>query len=511
MPSRSLLAAARHRAAARVALVAAGGGAGLTPPADADATRCSRYAARHVGVVRRDDRPGHRACRPTASTPTARASVQTSTDQHRRLHVERGRRRAARDHRPRRGRRPARRRRSTRSRRMERHEPSGQFYNWYDHRTGAKLTVWPPTGEPLHADPVLGRQRLAGDRRCRSSRTPSRRSPTGPRRSTTAWTSASTTGRTSTGSCSTTRPTPATSPCCYDTIVSESRIASYIGIAKGELPAKEYFGAVAHVPRHLRLELAGDEAGRRHAGPTSASTCSRAPTRTTACASCPGWGGSMFEALMPALFVPEERVGARAAGRSTTRSRSPPRSTTGWTRPATATGASRRRTSRRAATTPTASTRIGMNPDGYPSNEDNDARRPRLRGLPGPRAAAGPAAVRLHERRRHAARRVPRAALGAATRRSTNLRQARARLPDIYGKWGFRDSVNVDTGAVVRLPTCRSTRASIMAAIGNALGGRRAARRVRDQGGPEGRSGRSSAWRRSTPARRAPSIYDPAP
>ena len=30
---------------------------------------------------------------------------------------------------------------------LERHEPSGQFYNWYDHRTGQKLTVWPPTGE----------------------------------------------------------------------------------------------------------------------------------------------------------------------------------------------------------------------------------------------------------------------------------------------------------------------------------------------------------------------------
>ena len=26
---------------------------------------------------------------------------------------------------------------------MERHQPSGQFYNWYDHTTGAKLTVWP--------------------------------------------------------------------------------------------------------------------------------------------------------------------------------------------------------------------------------------------------------------------------------------------------------------------------------------------------------------------------------
>src|SRR5262245_59844147 len=36
---------------------------------------------------------------------------------------------------------------------MERHEPSGQFYNWYDHHTGAKLTTWPPSGEPL--TPIL--------------------------------------------------------------------------------------------------------------------------------------------------------------------------------------------------------------------------------------------------------------------------------------------------------------------------------------------------------------------
>ena len=38
-------------------------------------------------------------------------------------------------------------------------------------------------------------------------------------------------------------PDTGASPCCYDTIVSESRIATYIGIAKGEIPAKEYFGA----------------------------------------------------------------------------------------------------------------------------------------------------------------------------------------------------------------------------------------------------------------------------
>src|SRR3954463_4508399 len=28
--------------------------------------------------------------------------------------------------------------------RMERFGSTGQFYNWYDHRTGAKLTFWPP-------------------------------------------------------------------------------------------------------------------------------------------------------------------------------------------------------------------------------------------------------------------------------------------------------------------------------------------------------------------------------
>ena len=37
--------------------------------------------------------------------------------------------------------------------RMERYEPGGQFYNWYDHRTGAKLTVWPPDGSAL--TPIL--------------------------------------------------------------------------------------------------------------------------------------------------------------------------------------------------------------------------------------------------------------------------------------------------------------------------------------------------------------------
>jgi hypothetical protein len=58
---------------------------------------------------------------------------------------------------------------------MERHEPSGQFYNWYDHTTGAKLTVWPSSGDPL--TPIL------------CQRHPSRPPPCS-----TAWTSGSITG-----------------------------------------------------------------------------------------------------------------------------------------------------------------------------------------------------------------------------------------------------------------------------------------------------------------------------
>jgi hypothetical protein len=43
-------------------------------------------------------------------------------------------------------------------------------------------------------------------------------------------------------------PSTGDSQCCYDTVVSESRIASYIGIAKGELPPKEYYGTWRSFP-----------------------------------------------------------------------------------------------------------------------------------------------------------------------------------------------------------------------------------------------------------------------
>ena len=49
-------------------------------------------------------------------------------------------------------------------------------------------------------------------------------------------------------------PASGDAPCCYDTIVSESRIASYIGIEKGELPARHYYGAFRAFPDNCGIE-----------------------------------------------------------------------------------------------------------------------------------------------------------------------------------------------------------------------------------------------------------------
>ena len=188
---------------------------------------------------------------------------------------------------------------------MERHEPSGQFFNWYDHTTGEKLTVWPPSGAPL--TPILSSVDngwLATALHLVRNSVPELADRAGalfdgmdfgfyyrPEVNRLLFSYAPSTGE---------------AACCYDTIVSESRIASYIGIAKGDLPSRHYFGAWRSFPETCDwswqetkpvgfsrtyddvsvFEGAYDYAGLRLV---------------------PSWGGSMFEALMPSLFVPEEQ------------------------------------------------------------------------------------------------------------------------------------------------------------------------------------------------------------
>jgi hypothetical protein len=188
---------------------------------------------------------------------------------------------------------------------MERH-PSGQFFNWYDHRTGAKLTSWPPTGAPL--TPILSSVDngwLAVGLRIVATSVPELAA-----RARALYDSmdfglyyrpdvnrilfhVAETGE---------------APCCYDTIVSESRIAYYVGIEKGDLPSRVYYGPWRTFPE--TCEWSWQET--RPAGftrvyegvPVYEGTYPYDGTRLV-----PSWGGSMFEALMPALFVPEERWG----------------------------------------------------------------------------------------------------------------------------------------------------------------------------------------------------------
>ena len=392
------------RGAARA--VAGGGGAGPRLPRPAAAVR-----ARHVGVVRRDDR---RRVRAAGRQPRRRRHAQRADldDQHRRLHVERARRRAARDHQPRRGRRaPA---RTTLAHARAHGAPPAE-------RPVLQL-VRPPHGREADgvaadrraadADPLLGRQRLAGDRAAdrRSAASPSWRARAGalfdsmdfgfyyrpavnrialPLRA----------------------RAPASRPAATTRSSARAGSPSYIGIAKGEIPPKEYFGAWRTFPDTCDWSWQETRPVGFHRTYFGVDVFEGAyPYNGTRVV--PGWGGSMFEALMPALFVPEEQWAPRSWGDQPPadgRGADPPRAGGGrygyW-------GFS-------PSNMPEGGydaygvDAIGMDPGRLPLQRGPHARRPRLRRLPGPPG-------RSPTRRR----RPTRTASSPRTPRSSRLRYA---------------------------------------------------------------------------------------
>jgi len=348
---------------------------------------------------------------------------------------------------------------------MERHAPSGQFYNWYDHRTGAKLTTWPPTGDPL--TPILSSVDngwLAVGLRVVASRVPELRARAQalfdsmnfgfyyrPDVNRILFHYAPSTGE---------------APCCYDTTVSESRIASYIGIEKGEIPQREYYGTNRAFPESCDwswVETRPAGFTRSYLGQSVyEGSYAYNGTRVT-----PSWGGSMFEALMPSLFVPEERWGPGSWGPNhplTVRAQihhglvdagygswgfSPANKPEG-------------------GYDVYGVDAIGMDPNGNPSNEDHTLVDHGYPGCPGrdPKPDPPPSAYTNGVASPHAAF----LALRWAPRETVdNLRRLERISPDMYGRWGFRDSVNVQT----RHPSdsyLSLDQGMIMGAIGNALG-----------------------------------------
>jgi len=344
--------------------------------------------------------------------------------------------------------------------RMERGD-GGQFFNWYDIRTGATSPT-SPGGDPV--TPWLSSVDngwLAVALRVVASRVPELRARARalydsmdfgfyyrPERNQILFHYT---------------PSSGDAPCCYDTIVSESRIASYVGIEKGELPPRHYYGAFRAFPDNCGIETKPVGVTRSYFGESVfEGALPYAGTLVT-----PSWGGSMFEALMPSLFVPEERWGPGSWGANhplTVRAQIHHGLTEArygyW-------GFS-------PANIPEGGYGIygvdgaGMDPGGNPSNNDRTLVDHGYPGCPDRPAKPDPppSAYTNGVVTPHAAflglRYAPREALA-------NLRRLERDFPGLYGRWGFRDSVNVDSGRVSDFYLSLD-QGMVMAALGNALG-----------------------------------------
>ncbi len=345
--------------------------------------------------------------------------------------------------------------------RMERAN-GGQYFNWYDIRTGDVSPV-SPGGDPV--TPILSSVDngwLAVGLRVVATRVPELRSRAqtlldsmdfgfyyNAERNQILFHYVPSTGE---------------AVCCYDTTVSESRIATYVGVEQGQIPPRQYYGTLRAFnacfaetqPLGVTQSYLGQsvfEGALPYAG-----------MRVT-----PSWGGSMFEALMPTLFVPEERWGPGSWGVNHPL----------WVRAQIHHGLTEAGYGYwgfSPANKPEGGydvygvDGIGSNPDGYASNNDHtlidhgfDGCTPERPALPDPPPSAYTNGVVTPHASFLALRYAPRQALD-------NLRGLERKFPGLYGKWGFRDTVNVDTREVSEYYLSLD-QGMVMAALGNALGG----------------------------------------
>ena len=210
---------------------------------------------------------------------------------------------------------------------LERHEPSGMFYNWYDEASGAKLTAF-PSGETVYpflssvdngwmaaalmvvrnAEPSLRRAADAalepmdfgafydadqfGGERPGQLRGGFWVDPPAADQCTEPGDVAG---------------SPVLFTCHhYDLTNSEPRIASYIGIARGQIPPEHYFATNRTFPASCDW----DWLEQRPVGETReylGQQVFEGAFTYRGMRIVPTWGGSMFEELMPDLFVPEAR------------------------------------------------------------------------------------------------------------------------------------------------------------------------------------------------------------
>ena len=347
---------------------------------------------------------------------------------------------------------------------MERSD-GNQYWNWYDHRTGEKLDYWPPNpqGTFLNWLSSVDNGWLAVGLRVVENSVPELSKPAGqlykamdfgiyyvPERNLVRF--------------HIVPGDPNNSPCCYDTAVSESRIVDYIGIARRQLPPKAYFQRWRTFPPTCDYSWLETKPVGRYRDYFGVRVFEGAHQYRDSLV-VPSWGGSMFEALMVDLFVPESKWAPRSWGLNhplTVRAQilhglvdaeygywgfSP-------------------------ANVPEGGyavygvDAIGLDPNGNPSNKDRTLVDRGFEGCPNRPAKPDPPASAYTN-----GVVTPHAAFLALPYAKpyvqANLRRL-AQFPEMYGRWGFRDSVNVDTGRASDFYLSLD-QGMIMAALGNEL------------------------------------------
>lgn len=211
---------------------------------------------------------------------------------------------------------------------LERHAQSGMFYNWYNPATGAKLTVWPADGSKVL--PFLSSVDngwLAAALFMVADAAPQQRAQ--------ALAIADSmdfgfyydpaAGLLRGGFWDDTAPAGCVQanyrggdPVCYTghhygSLNTEPRIASYIAIAKDGVPGSHYFKMWRTFPADCGWnwqEMQPEGVTRTYEGVD----VFEGHYTYAGLNLVPSWGGSMFEALMVPLLVPEEQWGPRSWG-----------------------------------------------------------------------------------------------------------------------------------------------------------------------------------------------------
>ncbi len=218
---------------------------------------------------------------------------------------------------------------------MEHHRPSGMYYNWYDEATGKVLTTWPEDGNRVYPfassvdngwlgaalwvvrNAVPGVRQLA-DRLFSRMRWDMFYNEAGPRP-----------GGLIHGGFYDGEPRPGDSVFAgnhigvgpdvwytnhhYDTAVSETRITTYLGIMTNQIPRKQYFAMWRTFPESCDWSWQESQP----VGETRSYfglDVYEGAYRYRGMRIVPGWGGSMFEELMPDVFVPEAKWAPRSWG-----------------------------------------------------------------------------------------------------------------------------------------------------------------------------------------------------